>query len=1012
MTYRPPPAIERRSGADIFDEVCRRLQAEARLEWSRPDPPAEALIGIFARYWEIVAVRLNRALDRNFMAYLDLLGVSPMPPASASVPLTFTPVENAPSGTRVPARTQVAAAAGDGDTEPVIFETLRPLELTTATLRHLFSLDPANNLQTDLFRLADAVMPDDARGLGPAQATDHALFIGDTTVYGLEHIRTLSILFDIEPGGSAERARWSVRWSVPARDGDVPLVPVSDSTNGLRQSGRVTFDAPGAWPEHEWHGRRSRWLTCRVIDAGPGNWTPSRARRLELVADVSRAQLAIDAALADGMDVDLSKDFYPFGVRPVFGSTLYLTSAEAFAHPGTAVALNVRLTNAHDATDEPPIPRVNVEGHPRVRWEYWEGTRWKGLDETDETRAFRVDGVVSFRIPADFSPTVVRGREGAWVRARLVSGHYGEDERWEPAISGQPAAGMRYRSSTLAPPSIQSVAVSYELTVAKRPEYVLTSDERVVDDVSDRVASGEAFPLFTFPCGLRAALYLGCATRQPNTFVNHSLNLYVCADSSRLPSIGSGLVKRPMVLWQTWDGSGWQNLDPVDESDGFTRDGSVALIVPGKAAARTDFVERVPLYWLRAVFQDAGAEGLQTLRGILRNTVPAAQQVTLENEVLGSSHATPGQLFQVLRTPVLEGEVLQVREAESVSDVDGAPRELLAAALEIERAGDSTAIQAIWRRWDPVVDFMASGPDDRHYVIDRQSGEIRFGDGRRGRIPPRGRNSIRLRQYRTGGGARGNKAAGAVSQLRTAVPYVDSVVNLMDASGGVDMERADLVRDRGATVVRHRGRAVTMEDYEDLARLASPEVGRAECVPLRDLGAAPSARWSRPGVVSLIIVPASRVPKPVPRAALLRDVRTHIDRHRNAATDLVVVGPDYVQVAVQLEVVVADAHNGGRLAADLRAALEEFLHPLYGAAARQGWQLGELPDRGEIYGICASVAGVTYIDALRVGHWEDRPGLLATGHFLICSGHHRIDLRYARDTRGHLASSGSTGRRA
>jgi hypothetical protein len=52
--------------------------------------------------------------------------------------------------------------------------------------------------------------------------------------------------------------------------------------------------------------------------------------------------------------------------------------------------------------------------------------------------------------------------------------------------------------------------------------------------------------------------------------------------------------------------------------------------------------------------------------------------------------------------------------------------------------------------WEEVADFGRSGPDDRHFVVDRDCGRIRFGDGSSGRRPPAG---ARFRvAYRTGGG--------------------------------------------------------------------------------------------------------------------------------------------------------------------------------------------------------------------------------------------------------------------
>src|SRR5262249_33498825 len=59
------------------------------------------------------------------------------------------------------------------------------------------------------------------------------------------------------------------------------------------------------------------------------------------------------------------------------------------------------------------------------------------------------------------------------------------------------------------------------------------------------------------------------------------------------------------------------------------------------------------------------------------------------------------------------------------------------------------------------------------------------------------------------------------------------------------------------TLLRSRYRAVTVEDYETLAREASPLVTRALCLPRRNLASADeTARTTpRPGYVSIVVVP-------------------------------------------------------------------------------------------------------------------------------------------------------------
>jgi predicted phage baseplate assembly protein len=115
------------------------------------------------------------------------------------------------------------------------------------------------------------------------------------------------------------------------------------------------------------------------------------------------------------------------------------------------------------------------------------------------------------------------------------------------------------------------------------------------------------------------------------------------------------------------------------------------------------------------------------------------------------------------------------------------------------------------------------------FVLDAVAGEIQLGpavrdvDGtfvRYGATPPKGAN-LRLRGYRSGGGGQGNVAARAIAVLRSSIPYVARVENRRPARGGVDGEDIENAKVRGPMLLRTRGRAVTIEDFEHLARSAA-----------------------------------------------------------------------------------------------------------------------------------------------------------------------------------------------
>ncbi|HZF08743.1 MAG TPA: baseplate J/gp47 family protein [Thermoanaerobaculia bacterium] len=209
----------------------------------------------------------------------------------------------------------------------------------------------------------------------------------------------------------------------------------------------------------------------------------------------------------------------------------------------------------------------------------------------------------------------------------------------------------------------------------------------------------------------------------------------------------------------------------------------------------------------------------------------------------------------------------------------------------------------------------------------------------------------------------------------------------------------DLTADVRSTVLdlRRRLRAVTGEDYELLAREASPQVLRARAVARRNLDAlAESARTApRPGFVSVIVVPA-RSPSappdlpPLPGGALLQTVHDYLEPRRLLTVRNVVVGPIYVPIqpsivlAGQPDVPVADLRRR------VKDAIDGFLDPLTGGpdqAAGSGWPFGRDVYVSEIFQLLEGVPGVDHVTDVRLASvWPDAGSSSAAGSYGSYSG--------------------------
>ena len=87
----PCPKVDQRSAEEIAAQLRALLSfyVPGLRSGDGGNQLVEAMTRIFARYGELIIDRMNRAPERNYLAFLNLVGVSPLPPRAARVPLTF-----------------------------------------------------------------------------------------------------------------------------------------------------------------------------------------------------------------------------------------------------------------------------------------------------------------------------------------------------------------------------------------------------------------------------------------------------------------------------------------------------------------------------------------------------------------------------------------------------------------------------------------------------------------------------------------------------------------------------------------------------------------------------------------------------------------------------------------------------------------------------------------------------------------------------------------------------------
>ena len=1128
---KPAPPVDPRTTREIIGQLQLLLSQylgtprDPRQAASPQLAPgvSTALYSIFARFTEVIIQRLNQMPDKNFLAFLNLLGTSRLPPQPAQVPITFFLAAGSLQDGNVPAGTQVSAPPPDGQSDPVIFETERALAVTTAQLTTLGVRDP----EQDTYGRYDAAPKTTvAQGISMFRGErpiEHSLYISQDELLAFPEIVSLSLTLNVSKVlGDNAQAVWQ-QWD-GSRWIDLVLSGNANATAGLGQAGENTlsFNAVKPVPVSRINSFSSRWLRCRLITPVTRSANALqglvRGSQLPEVRDISiragtlRSELMIADAMHGQLVLDLSQDFFPFGETPKFGETLYLSNREAFSLRGADVTLAIKIANPILASVASPVARTAPSSDLRLQWEFWNGQVWDELGTStptgvtqptgshrfqDTTKALSdrnsnaSPGEVQFRVPDTIQSTTVNGVENFWIRVRIVAGNYGVDDIYEQAADGT----VTFRPATFAPPVISTIAVDYELTKTLKPDTVLTFNDATYSQnlASQLGQTGQTLTPFaptqvdqpTFQLGFQLptgrttfgnrpiSLYYqlaeltygerliplspesstksrdGASEATPN-LVEHEflitnngeeavnwrvdilgtqwttrlvtpqtvllqgktnqtvrLQVTIPADAS-LGSQDQGFIKvsrvdkpdqsyratfrtvaldqpvvpiPPRLVWEYTNGDQWQPLIVRDETNAFTRNGLVEFLPPRDFQPQSDF-GLTARYWVRARWQSGDYLIEPRWQRVLLNTTLASQTTTITNELLGSSDGSENQTFRIVQTPVLTGQQLDILEPE-LFDSNQPGTTVVLDSPQGERTGR-------WLRWQEVADFYGSGPRDRHYTLNHITGEIRFGNGRQGLIPPVGDANIRLTRYRTGGGTIGNQPRNVITQLQTTLPFVREAINPLPATGGSAAEKLELVKTRKPQHLRHRFRAVTLEDYEDLAKEASTAVARAHTVPLYNLRVNDIITVdtpTRPGTLSLVIIPQAETPNPSPSLRLINQIQDYLDQRRLPNVELIVVGPHYVPVSIEADIALTDPSQASTVEGLVFKRLAQFLHPLTGGLEKTGWEFGRQPHKSDIYTLLEAIPGVDHIRTLKVPTIQN-----AGNFFLVFSGDHQIRL--------------------
>jgi predicted phage baseplate assembly protein len=313
----PAPHLDDRTFQNLVDEAKRMVQQRCP-EWTdhNVSDPGVTLIETFAYMVDQLIWRLNRVPEKNYIKFLELIGVTLRPPTAARAELTFWLTAALDEVVTVPSGTQ--ASTPRTEFEGVVFTTVDTLSITPCS--RVYVATEIDNLQVNHTETLDNGAPFYAFARVPN--------VGDAFYVGLSsavpnHAVALDLECDIEGVGVDPRYP-PIVWEAWVGNGWTECEVERDETGGLNRNGSVVLHLP---KDHTAHAGILRlnggWVRCRIVQNQ--EWQPAYSASPRIHSVTARtAGASVEAVNAEvvrdeivGLSEAVPGQRFPLQHRPV-----------------------------------------------------------------------------------------------------------------------------------------------------------------------------------------------------------------------------------------------------------------------------------------------------------------------------------------------------------------------------------------------------------------------------------------------------------------------------------------------------------------------------------------------------------------------------------------------------------------------------------------------------------------------------------------------------------------------
>lgn len=980
------PTFDNRTEKDIFDQI-RWLAKAYTPDWNFDDQDPDVGVvaaHLFASMFAGTLNRSNRRLYNHYLMFLNLLGAKQLPPVSASGMVTVVARKNS-QGDYLTKGTPLYAAA-DNEEGRVYYELTEAMYVADTEIQSMFVTDSASNQIQQLFVRTTEEDPVEKLELFGDSASPnlqrHVMYLGDDMVLQTKDKTELVLQFS-NVLSEKNHARLtmlfthSTVWQFWNGEEWSEIDEVEQYGNGIR----LRF--PHVSEPCEVMGQLSRFVRCRFA---------SITEEPILLSDLQYGSQALgkspDILLYNSEELP-TEGFFPFSEQFVVYTDFYIGSQEVLYKKGARIDIvmeiefrrvkvdivvkkqNIRYKFLMKKTDFEEQKPSDIE-IDRVIWEYWNGVGWARLFQDDSFEDFftmQKDGVVtrtlSFLCPEDIEALVMGPEKNYFIRARLIK--------------------VRNPFETLGDyisPYVFHVNMSYSYVGNFRTCNQLLVESDLMFQSLALPMSGDQ-PLMRPILGAYPAVYV--ELREP--LQDGPIRIF-------FDILANGMRNMPVMRWQYYSKQQgedpWRNLEVLDGTENFAHSG-VVTIVGCKGFTKTTLFGRSG-YFLRVVNWDKQYAGMDAtkshpyIKNILLNTVQVVQRDTRRPEYFfiqsqKANHQcqlSVGNLEQVAvwvnefgHLPIWEQESLLEQNESRVKAV----------------YSEDGRLEAIWVKWNEFHDIRLAKPDERAYEVDYIHGIICFGDSKHGAIPSAQLDESIVVQFSVSAGQLGNLPPHAIGGFFGSVSSVSAVTNVKPILGGGNVETVDAAVRRVTAELSGMGRMVTQDDFEESLRCCEQNIYRVRCIPHVN-----SRNETEVGNLAVAILPTDYMQGYEKFAVLAKRVRAYLsERAPLSLTKIEVFEVSYLEIEISADLVIREYDMYHEIHRTVINRLKRFLDPIHGNFNGQGWEIGKLPVKEQIYNYIKRTEGVKRVKSVHLfarmvtekGKQDVELGRLVQHNFLV-----------------------------